>query len=379
MNLNKDIIIRNYEKPSHPTAFSAPNQIRNYYQNYDKNIKIDEIKKILQEIDSYTLHREFKKPRIRNPYYIYRKRDQIQMDLIDVSKHKNENDGITFLLVAIDSFTKFAWIIAMKKKDAITTLQAIKQIIDKLIENDEKPKCIFFDRGKEFVNRLVTNYLNEQEIKHLHPFSEIKAGIAERFNRTIQKLIFKYCTKVGHYRYIDVLPKLLLTYNTRGHRTLNGITPQQADTIPINNKKQEQIRNGVENEIENKVNKAHLDRYLKYKKVKPRYTIGTKVRINKLLNTFERGYDEQFSREQFEIVDINVRMPIPMYKIKSVSDNEIILGGFYENELQPLQKEKYQIKILKKKRINGKNMLYVSWIGFDDSHNCWINAEKIMK
>ena len=168
------------------------------------NLKNDKIKNILQEIDSYTLHREFKEPRIRNPYYVYEKRDQIQMDLIDIRKYKDDNDEITFLLVAIDSFTKFAWIIAMKKKDAITTLQAIKKIIDKLIEKDEKHKCILFDKGKEFFNRLIKNYLNEKEIKHLHPFSEIKAGIAERFNRTIQKLIFKYCTENSTNRYINV-------------------------------------------------------------------------------------------------------------------------------------------------------------------------------
>ena len=97
----------NYLDPEHPTAFSSPGNLKRYYGN---RYGTKPILETLQHIDGYTLHREFKKPRLTNPFYFFKKRQQIQMDLIDVSRLKKDNLNVTFLLCAIDSFTKYAWV-----------------------------------------------------------------------------------------------------------------------------------------------------------------------------------------------------------------------------------------------------------------------------
>ena len=41
---------------------------------------------------------------------------EIELDLIDLTKKAEENDGYRYALVAIDNFTKYAWAVPMKTK-----------------------------------------------------------------------------------------------------------------------------------------------------------------------------------------------------------------------------------------------------------------------
>jgi Integrase core domain/Chromo (CHRromatin Organisation MOdifier) domain len=356
--MNKEIY-DNFINPVHPTAFSSPGNIRRHNNNFGRN----EILQTLKSVDSYTLHREFHKPRYRNPYFIYKKRQQIQMDLIDVSQLSRDNDGITFLLVAIDVFTKRAWVRPLKRKNAEQTLWGIKSIFT--VMGDQLPKSVLFDKGKEFTNRQVNRYLQSQGVKIIHPNSEIKASVAERFNRTIQRILYSYLTENETYSYLPMLQALVAAYNGRKHRTLqHKFTPHEADR----EENQQEVLN------------AHNEHYSKIvrKRKKPKYVVGQTVRIKSLAPRFQRGYHEGFLREHFVITKVLNRMPIPTYLIKSLNDNQDIEGAFYAEELQPIEGNVFKIQVLKKRKLkNGKLQLFVKWQGFDDSHNSWIDADTV--
>jgi Integrase core domain/Chromo (CHRromatin Organisation MOdifier) domain len=353
-------ISRNYVAAAHPTAFSAPGNIKRHYNNQFGN---KTILKTLSTVDSYTLHREYKRPKYRNPYFIYSIREQIQMDLIDMSRLAADNDGVTFLLVAIDSFSKKAWIKNMTNKSAMTSLAVIKEIVNEVVP---PIKTIFFDRGTEFKNQFVRAFLTEKNIKIIHPSSETKAAIAERFNRTIQDLIYRFLTENETNRYIDVLPQLLQTYNNRGHRTLKYLTPNEAEK-PENKTKVLDALNFYYSQIT-----SHRQR--------PKYVIGEIVRIKVLADKMRRGYQTRFNEEHFKIIGINTRLPIPMYFLKSLDTNEDIKGGFYANEMQPITGDIFKIDyVIKRKTIRGQNKVFVKWKGFNDSHNSWINASDITR
>ena len=355
-----NIIVSNYLNPSHPTAFSSTANIKRFYGN-----KFGEktIAKALASIDTYTLHREYKKPKYRNPIYVYSLREHIQMDLIDMALYKNHNDGITFIMVAVDAFSKKAWVKPMINKSANVSLEKIKELVQEI---QPPMKALFLDRGTEFKNKKVQDFLREQNIKMIHPYSETKAPIAERFNRTLKDLIFKYFDAVQSERYIDVLDDLVSSYNNRGHRTLRYLTPNEAE----------------KEENKAKVICALSDYYVKatggVKKRRPKYAVGQKVRIKILPDKLARGFKARFKEEHFEIVSINTKMPLPMYRIKSLNDGETIRGGFYANELQPIEGDVFKIeKVLKEKTVKGKKLLFVKWIGYDDIHNSWIEEDNV--
>ena len=352
-------IYDNYVNPQHPTAFSSPGNLKRTYEN---RYGTKPILHTLQHIDAYTTHREYHKPRLTNPFFIYHKRCQIQMDLIDVSKLKTSNRGTTFILTAIDTFTKYAWARQLPSKAANNTLPAIRNILDAM---GEKPEMIFFDRGTEFKNTLVRVFLNHMKIKMVHPSSEKKAAIVERFNKTIQGLIYRFLEHRQTRSYTKELQLLMHAYNTRKHRTIK-MTPTEAE-LPEN---------------QSRVLEAHNLRYTKLvaKRKKPKHSVGDRVLVKSLpSNRFHRGYDRSFGDEQFEIVEVKTNMPVPMYILKSLDKGDVIEGGFYAEELQVVKGNVYKVEsVLRRRTLRGKKQIFVKWLGWDSSHNQWIDEDEVV-
>lgn len=102
---------------------------------------------------------------------------------------------------------------------------------------------------------------------------------------------------------------------------------------------------------------------------KAKFSIGDKVRISKLKGIFEKGYTANWSTELFEIEDVIYSDPIT-YKLKDIK------GNFYEHELQ---KTKYPDVYLIEKVLRKKgDKVFVKWLGFDDSHNSWVNKDNVI-
>lgn len=359
---NIDIITRNYLTPSHPTAFSSPANIKRFYGD---KFSRKTIARALAALDAYTLHREYKRPKYHNPIYVYALREHVQMDLMDMSRYAQDNDNITFIMIAVDAFSKKAWVYPMLRKTMAISLEKFK-----LLVRDVQPKikAVLLDRGSEFRNRLVIPYLRKEKIKMIHPYSETKAPMAERFIRTLKDLIFKYLDGHETRRYIDVLDDLVLTYNNRIHNTLKTLTPNEAE----------------KDENKEKVLCALNNYYVKavggIRKHVPKYVVGQKVRIKNLPGKFHRGWQDRFNVEHFEIVRVNTRMPIPMYNLKSLNDGEKIRGGFYSNELVLIEGDVFKIeKVLKEETVDGKTRLFVKWVGYDDRHNSWIDSGDVVQ
>lgn len=282
------------------------------------------------------------------------------MDLIDISQLKQYNDNVTFLLAVIDCYSKKAWIEPMENKSAKTSLRVITKVINNM---HPKPISVLFDRGTEFKNAQVRKFLEESQIKIIHPSSETKAPHVERFNRSIQDLLYRYMTQYETFRYIDVLQNLVGAYNNRGHKTLKYLTPNNAEK----DENSQKVRDAL-NEYYTKF--TTLNKVVKYK-------VGQIVRIKSLGNRFDRGYNERFNREHFKIIRINDRMPVVMYILKSLNNDEVIEGGFYAGDLQPVSHSTFKMTILKSRRRNGKLQHFVKWRDYDDRHNQWIDAEDI--
>lgn len=209
-------------------------------------------------------------------------------------------------------------------------------------------------------------YLRHLGIEIVHPSSEKKAAIVERFNRTLQGLIYRYLTHNQTSTFTYDLQLLMHTYNTRKHRTLKWMTPHEAE-LPEN---------------QERVLSAHNERYTKLaaKRKQPKYKVGERVLVKSLpTNRFHRGYHQSFRTEQFEIVEVKTNMPIPMYILKSLNDNEVVAGGFYAEELQVIKGDVFKIQVLRKRKYRGKTQLLVHWIGFSEKHNQWINEEDVVE
>jgi hypothetical protein len=98
------------------------------------------------------------------------------------------------------------------------------------------------------------------------------------------------------------------------------------------------------------------------------------VRVSKFKTIFEKGYTPNWPTEVFKIIAVQRTNPVT-YLLEDFRGNPIA-GGLYEYELlKTAQPDVYLVeKVLRRKN----DTVFVKWLGFDASHNSWINKDNVL-
>ena len=72
------------------------------------------------------------------------------------------NKGFRFLLCVIDIYSKYASVVPLKDKRAVSIVNAFQSISNK---SNRKPNKIWVDKGGEFYNRLIKSWLEKNDIE----------------------------------------------------------------------------------------------------------------------------------------------------------------------------------------------------------------------
>ena len=175
----------------------------------------DEVKDFLESQDAYTLHKPIRRkfPRRKT---ISLGIDRIwQMDLADLSNISRDNDNFNFILTYIDCYSRYAFTVPVKNKSALEVESAFEKI---LVESGRSPTYVQTDKGREFLNAIFLSFLKQRLIAHYTSENDdIKCAIVERFNRTLKSKMWRYFTYAKSLRYVEVLPKLVQSYNSTYH------------------------------------------------------------------------------------------------------------------------------------------------------------------
>ena len=79
------------------------------------------------------------------------------LDILDLKDYGPENKrGYRYVLLVIDSFSKFGWTIPLKYKNAQTITNSFENF---LIISKRKPTFVKIDRAKEIQNNIFRNFL----------------------------------------------------------------------------------------------------------------------------------------------------------------------------------------------------------------------------
>ena len=167
------------------------------------------VKRWLSKQDAYTLRKPVRRRFKRRCVVMGGPNQQWQADLVDMSRLKKANGGITFLLTVIDVFSKLAWCVPLKNKSAASLVAAFTRLL-----GDRAPNTLQTDNGTEFLNRSLQKLLKEYGVHHFVTHNEeTKASIVERFNKTLETRMWRYFTKHQSVRYVDVLQSFMRSYN----------------------------------------------------------------------------------------------------------------------------------------------------------------------
>ena len=276
------------------------------------------------------------------------------IDLITMIKYSKQNKNYKYILTVIDFFSKYSWCYPLKTKKSEEIINSFKDIFKK---SKRKPSMIQSDEGSEFTNNKTQTFFKNNNIKWYHTYNrDIKCSICERYNRTILNKIYKNFTLNNNTIWINDLNKLTNEYNNSFHRSI------KMKPIDASKKSNENI---IRNNLYN----------FKYTNKKPKFSIGDKVRVSLLKNTFEKSYTSNWSEEIFVIDDIKTSN-VHYYFLKDLQGDKID-GSFYEQELlKTKQNDLYIIeKIIKK----VKNKYLVKWKNYPDKFNSYVNQNDIVK
>jgi len=352
----------------YPGAFSGADIYKKHLPLNEQRSKRDILDKILPAIPTYQKYRVAKRPRIKNPYFARQIRKVFQSDIIfmrNPAEIIGKNKGYQYILIIQDIFSRKLWAAPLKFKSANDVLPVLSKIINQLKPLHKNARLVI-DRGTEYLNRKVSDYLNSQGIKITHP-SDGHASHIERANLSLQRLLYQHMEDTATpLQWLPHLGKAMKILNNRHHRIIK-MTPNQAELAENAYK--------VNSAMTLYRHKAHRKELTKYNtKTKPKLNINDHVRIQKDKNKFTRGYDRNYTTNIFYITEILDHLPITMYKLSDF-DNNVIKGNFYSEELSKIVGDVFKVeKIIKKAVIDGVRKLFVKWEGYPTSLNSWVNA-----
>lgn len=359
---DKEILLEKiYNNPSNPAGFGGIDRLYEEAKKKDYSITREDVQHYLEGHRTYSLMRprrvHFKRVKTIPLGFM----SDVQVDLAQMDSLARHNTGFRYILVGIDVLSKRIFATPVKSKKAEDMVEAFKEIISQM-----PFKCIriYSDQGKEFTNRLLKEYFDEEEIQKLQTSSTfIKASLAERAIRDLKQRLYRFFAHTKTLNWVNVLDKIVNAMNHSKSRT-HGMRP--IDVNFKNAQKVWQIQYGKE---------MDMGKGKEKQKFKP----GDFVRMSRGKGLFEKGYIPNWGDEILEIDSVKKRSKPIVYRVKDERGQKF-KGAFYKEELAKVRKEAgttYRIEKVyqKKKRTDGTFDVLVKYVGYPERH--WIHESDL--
>lgn len=214
----------------------------------------------------------------------------------------------------------------------------------------------------------MQNFLEKNKINYWYSQTDRKCAVVERFQRSLQDILYKIMSEKNSYKWVSFLDQALKIYHNREHASLGGLTPMQAE----------------KEENHDEIRKINYKRYREadMHAKKPKFAVDDVVRIAVKRGKFMRSYFSNFTEEFFYINEVLTKHPQPRYKLRDYNGT-ILTDIFYENELSAFKPSKdFNFKIEKVLRTKGKGKnkkVLIKWLGWPEIFNSWIPEADVKK
>ena len=352
---------RIYYDVKHPASYSSASKLLKAVRGEGRtDVKLKDIVAWLRGQDAHTLHKPVRYNYPRNRVIVDGIDHQWDVDLMDMINLSKYNDGYGYVLIAIDVFSRYAWTVALKTKRA----KEVKEGVDTLFSRGRKPDLFRTDHGGEFVNKTLEKYLKDEDVVHVVTTSDKKANYVERLIRTLKAKMFRYFTQKQTYKYADVLDDLVDSYNNTFHRTIKTAP----SLVNADNEETLWKRQYVVPHMRKVISKCF------------KLSVGDDVRISHTRHPFTRDYKERWTGEVFRVASRRMRDGLPIYVLKDWNGDGI-KGTFYQEELEKVTVDEntaYKIeKVLKKRKVRGRDQILVRWLHWPKKFDSWIPASEV--
>ena len=299
--------------PANPTAAPTTPTLTNqqafnqvYHDLAQPGSFTRKIAKYLRQNQTHSLHKPRRKKFKRRRIIVYYPSQIIEMDLIDMRNLSGNNRNFKYILLTIDLFSKRIWLRKMKTKSGPETADAIKSVINDM---EYPPQTVIFDEGLEFYNQHVDLLFSQYNIHSYSIKTSTKAGAAERGNRTIKSMMWKYFTEFNTKTWVDQLEGFQSTYNNTYHRIIKRAPNEVAwaDRKKIFKIMYPEIHDRIKCKLKEK----------------------DKVRVAIKKSIFEKGYTQNWSKEIYTVTRVFQKLGVCWYRIADQAGSTYPKGKYY--------------------------------------------------
>jgi IS30 family transposase len=148
---------------------------------------------------------------------INQKYDRYVIDCVDLRRYSVQNQGYSWILNIVDSFSKHLWSYKLKTKSANEVTEALEDCFLRY----GPPTTIQADNGKEFRNSTLVALCASMNIQIIHgrPRNPKAQGMVERVNQTIKRWLAKKLHENDSLKWSDFLTKIVYAYNVSIHQS----------------------------------------------------------------------------------------------------------------------------------------------------------------
>ena len=110
----------------------------------------------------------------------------------------------------------------------------------------------------------------------------------------------------------------------------------------------------------------------------PKLKVGDTVRVSGIKEVFQKGYEQTYSFEVFTVDEVRNTNPVT-YRLKDFT-GEQLQGSFYESQVQKVDKTNKIFtveKVLDTRKHRGRVQKFVSFRGYPESENRWVNQSDL--
>ena len=300
-----------YYDPNSPACYAGIQAVYREAKKQNPKLKQKDVVDFLHKQRTYTLHKPIVRKFKHHKIVANGIDTHWQADLADMKSLAKYNEGYKYLLVCYDVLSKYAWVQPLKDKRPETLIKAMGTIF----KEGRKPWWLMTDKGKEFVAKEFQRFMTKNFIIHYVSQSpDVKAANAERYIKTLKNRLWKHFTRKNSFRYINVLQKIVQAINS-SYNTALGCRP-----IDVTKENEAEVKEKLYGPKKTPLSSKFT------------YNIGDNVRIAVQKTAFKRGYQPNFTKEIFTVMDRVPGLPTPVYRLKDQQGNEID-GKFYPKEL----------------------------------------------
>lgn len=183
------------------------------------------------------------------------------------------------------------------------------------------------DRGTEFYNANFQAVLEALSIDMYSTFTDKKASIVERVQRTIRGRLFKLFTARKNHKWINVLPKLIESYNNSIHSSI------KMKPVDVKAEHTEILLNRLYG------NKKYRETVKREKYRKKLLKVGDLVRVVIDKKFYPKESNQRWTDEYYKIRIVE-RKNFPVTYLLSNSNGEALPRSYYREELRKVLKSK---------------------------------------